>query len=88
MDGWPIEMKSGAEVNSFMDRSIDQDEWILHVKQYVKDKQAELIRDKKLIFVIESQCFRTPSNPTRDVSVIVSKEGVDSNITAMCFFKY
>ena len=71
VDGWPITMLTPAQVNDFMGRDIDIDEWILHVKDYIFGKQGTLISDKKLVFVIESQRFRTISNPSRDISVIV-----------------
>ena len=59
------------KVNEFMERKIDLDEWILHVKQNILDKDRQLIIDKKHIFVIESQSFKTFTTPSRTVTTMV-----------------
>ena len=55
-----------------MARDIYIDQWILNVKKYIMDKDETLIADKKLVFIIESQRFRTVTNPSRSVTVMVS----------------
>ena len=62
-----------GEVNDFMGRDVDIDEWMLGVQEYLLQKQGNLISDKKLVFVMESQRFRTLTSPSRDVTVIVCK---------------
>ena len=72
VDRWPIELMKPEDFKSFMARDIYIDEWILNVKKYIMEKEEKLIRDKTLVFVIESQRFRTVTNPSRSVTVMVS----------------
>ena len=59
------------QYNSFMERDVYIDEWMGHVKQYILAKQGSLITDRKLLFVVESQCFKTVTMPSRELTVMV-----------------
>ena len=45
--------------------------WIGGVKEYLKEMNDELIKNRKLLFFLESQIFRTNTEPKRLVSVMV-----------------
>ena len=79
-------MMSALEVNSFMEREIDLYEWILQVREYVKEKEASLISHRRLVFIIESQTFKTATDPSRDLTVMVSviNQGKKSLLVQIC----
>ena len=61
-----------AEVNKFLTSDIDVDKFIAELKNYVLDVNDKLFSDKKMVFIIESQTFRTNTEEPRKVSVMVS----------------
>ena len=60
------------EVERQLNSTVDVDRWIMHLKSYVVAANTTLISDKKLVFVIEMQTFRTKTTPQRQLSVMVS----------------
>ena len=62
---------SSQKVNDYMNREVKIDEWAADVKRYLKDVKGNLLTEKKMIFLIKSQTFRTITQPRRCVSVMV-----------------
>ena len=71
-DGSTIDFMTSAEVNQFLTSDIDVDKFIAELKNYVLDVNDKLFSDKKMVFIIESQTFRTNTKEPRKVSVVVS----------------
>ena len=71
-DGSTIDFMTSAEVNKFLTSDIDVDKFIAELKNYVLDVNDKLFCDKKMVFIIESQTFRTNTEEPRKVSVLVS----------------
>ena len=67
----PVHLLSASEVTAYLFEEKEINSWIGVVKQYLLDVNGELIRDKKLIFFIDTQVFLTNTNPKRAVSVMV-----------------
>ena len=61
-----------SQVKEYMDQHREVNGWIPVVKQYITDMNGELIPDKKLVFAVETQIFRTNTAPQRSLSVMVS----------------
>ena len=72
VDGRPCTFMTPCQVNNFMDRFVTVDEWIADVKAYFRKYNRHLLKDKRLMFVIESQSFTTTTTPARHMSVLVS----------------
>ena len=70
-DGTRVRFKTSKEVNEYMNKMIDVDKWMRDVKFYVKEVDAELIADKKLVFGIETKIFWTYTEEARQFSVVV-----------------
>ena len=70
-DGSTIRMIRPLQVKEEMNKNIDVEKWVLTLKEYVLDVQGEWFSDKGKIFVIESQTFKTYTNPFRQISVMV-----------------
>ena len=71
-DGSRVVFKKGSDVEKFMSRLIDIDEWPLQVNQHLLHYNGDLLPDKGHIFIIESQQFRTVTTPIRHITVLVS----------------
>ena len=63
---------TSAEVNKYLTSDIDVDKFIAELKNYVLDVNDKLFSDKKMVFIIESQTFRTNTKEARKISVAVS----------------
>ena len=71
-DGSTIDFLMSSEVNEFLTSDIDVDKFIAELKNYVLDVNDKLFSDKQMLFIIESQTFRTNTEDPRKVSVVVS----------------
>ena len=65
-----------TDIERFLNKHIDCDMWIAHVKSFITAINNSLICGKKSVIVIECQTFRTHTNPSRNVSVLVSEVNV------------
>ena len=72
-----IMILSNQQVNEEHNDHKDVDSWIAGVKEYILEMNDELIKSKKLIFFMDSQIFRTHTNPKRAISVMVNIFGHD-----------
>ena len=63
---------TAENVRSFQDRQIQVHEWIGKVKNYVFQVQGELIKERSMVFLIETQIFFTHSTPSRQLCLLVS----------------
>ena len=71
-DGTVVQFMHPNMVEDFMSRNVDVNTWIQEVKSYVFEANGNLIADRKLIYTMESQTFKTNTDPARRVTVIVS----------------
>ena len=70
-DGSKVLFWTSKRVNEYMEEMQDVSKWMAKLKYYVKAIEEDLIADKKLVFVIESQIFLTYTEPAREISVMV-----------------
>ena len=86
-DGKGVTLLHPMDVNTFMSREVDVDEWSEEVKEYVWGVKGYVPSDKEVLYLIESQCFRMTSSPPRNLTVLVN--GNHSKIyilqNAICF---
>ena len=59
------------DVNQHVNQPKEVMSWIGGVKEYLTEMNDELIKNRKLLFFLESQIFRTNTEPKRLVSVMV-----------------
>ena len=71
-DGSKINLWTSSDVNFYHNAEIDVDQFIVDLKNYVMDANDKLFASKNMIFTIEMQTFRTHTEPSRNVSVVVS----------------
>ena len=65
-------LMKAENVKCFQDREIQAHEWIGNVKNYVFQVQGQLIQDRSMIFIIETQIVFTYSSPSRQLCFLVS----------------
>ena len=70
-DGSHLIFMQQNEVENFLSRHIDIDEWKYLLHQYVSHINKDELCLRSQVFVIESQQFKTNSNPSRTISVLV-----------------
>ena len=58
-------------VKCFLNREIVIEQWISSAKNYLTQVQADLIEDRRMVFIIESQIFLTYTQPTRQLCFVV-----------------
>ena len=59
------------DVNEQVNQPKEVMSWIGGVKEYVKEMNDELIKNRELLFFLESQIFITNTQPKRLISVLV-----------------
>ena len=64
----------------------DASTWIGDVKRYILDVNGELVLDRTLVFVIQSEIFMTNTDPKRAVSVMVSL--ICTHLNTVLIFNY
>ena len=64
---------SAENVKAFQDQEMLTPEWMGRVKKYVMEVQQDLIKDKEMVFMLESQIFFTNTRPSRQLCVLVSR---------------
>ena len=64
---------SAENVKAFQDQEMLTPEWMGRVKKYVIEVQQDLITDKEMVFMLESQIFFTNTRPSRQLCVLVSR---------------
>ena len=62
-DGTIVKFLHPKDVQAFMSRLVDPSKWMQHVKAYLKNANEDILRDKRLLFRIECQGFRTFPEP-------------------------
>ena len=65
-------LMSAEHVKAFQDQEMLTPEWMGKVKKYVIEVQKDLIKDKEMVFMVESQIFFTYTTPSRELCVLVS----------------
>ena len=65
-------LMSAESVKDFQGQEMIIPEWIGRVKKYVMQVQADLIQDREMVIMIESQIFFTYTKPSRQICVLVS----------------
>ena len=71
-DGSCVKFLPPSLVREFMNRKIEPDKWMKHVKTYLTNAQGHLVASKRLIFRIDCQQFITYTDPARQLTVMVS----------------
>ena len=72
-DGTQVNLLVSGQTNPHVLKYTDATTWIGDVKKYLLYVNGELVMDKNVVFVIESEIFLTNTVPQRAVSVMVRK---------------
>ena len=65
-------LMSAEHVKASQEQEMLIPEWIGAVKKYVMQVQPDLIEDREMVIMIESQIFFTYTEPSRQICVVVS----------------
>ena len=72
VDGNNTNLMTYNSVKCFHESEVISDTWLGHVKKFVLQFARDLIEDKSMLFIVQSQMFLTYTEESRTISVIVS----------------